>query len=236
MCIYHMFNCLLTLFPVDTLRIDLQPHKFERVYSNLYRSHHCRRHSLFVDDFVILLSHSSFCTYTDFLPVYYQACKGASPTRSGVDFFGIALVLGPALLATGASIAITKKYRVQLWLAWVVTIASMGALSTLQADTPIAAGVGYPVLLGISSGMIYCATYFPVLAPLPIEENAHALAFFAFCRSFAGVRTLSLPDPSRSAHTDILYVGLGHHYRYDSVTNAARRSSPVQFPLHWGLW
>lgn len=27
----------------------------------------------------------------------------------------------------------------------------------------------------------------PVLAPLPVSRNAHALAFFAFCRSFAGV-------------------------------------------------
>jgi hypothetical protein len=98
------------------------------------------------------------------------------------------MTLGPSLLVTGASIAITKKYRIQLWLSWAFTIGCMGALSTLRADSPTVHGIGYPALLGIGSGMFYCATYFPVLAPLPVSENAHALAFFAFCRSFASVR------------------------------------------------
>ena len=34
--------------------------------------------------------------------------------------------------------------------------------------------------------------YFPVLAPIPVTENAHALAFFAFGRSFAGVWGISI--------------------------------------------
>ena len=82
----------------------------------------------------------------------------------------------------------TKTYRAQLWLAWVLTILAMAVMSTLRADTPSSRATGYPTLLGFGSGMFYAATYFPVLAPLPISENAHALAFFSFCRSFAGVR------------------------------------------------
>lgn len=34
--------------------------------------------------------------------------------------------------------------------------------------------------------------YFPVLAPLPVTENAHALAFFAFGRQFAGLWGISI--------------------------------------------
>lgn len=124
---------------------------------------------------------------TYFLPAYYQACKDASPTRSGVELFGLAVPIGPVLLMTGASIAITKRYRVQLWLAWCLTVVSMGVMSTLRADSPISHGIGYPIFLGIGAGIWYAATYFPVLAPLPVSENAHALAFFAFCRSFANV-------------------------------------------------
>lgn len=74
---------------------------------------------------------------------------------------------------------------------WAVLTVAMGVLSTLKAETPIPEVVGLPILLGVGIGMLQSATYFPVLAPLPVSENAHALAFFAFCRSFAGVSLLS---------------------------------------------
>lgn len=95
------------------------------------------------------------------------------------------------LLLTGASIAITRTYRVQLWLAWCFMIAAMGGMSTMNVDTPFAHAIGIPILIGVGSGIFYSAAYYPVLAPLPVSENAHALAFFTFCRTFAGVRTHS---------------------------------------------
>ena len=111
--------------------------------------------------------------------------------------FGLAAVLGPVLIITGASIAISKAYRVQLWMSWAFTVIAVGFASTVRVDTPLTQAIGYWTFLGIGGGIFYAATYFPVLAPLPVSENAHALAFFAFCRSFAvvsSVRSLSLTD------------------------------------------
>ncbi|KAI0341072.1 iron permease [Trametopsis cervina] len=122
-----------------------------------------------------------------FLPTYYQACKGASPTRSGVEFFGLAMTIGPMLIITGVTIARSQRYRPQLWLAWVLYLIAMGTMSTLHADTPLGKTIGYPVFMGVGGGILYAGTYFPVLAALPVTANAHALAFFAFCRYFAGV-------------------------------------------------
>ena len=99
--------------------------------------------------------------------------------------------LGPTLIVAGGSIQATKAYRPQLWIGWALIVLCMGVMSTLHADTPTSRGIGFPVLLGVGSGIVYAATYFPVLAPLPVTENAHALAFFAFLRSFAGVSLLS---------------------------------------------
>ena len=64
---------------------------------------------------------------------------------------------------------------------------AMGLLSTVSATSPLARAIGLSVLVSVGTGIGYAVTYFPVLAPLPVEENAHALAFFAFCRLFAGV-------------------------------------------------
>ncbi|GJE99898.1 hypothetical protein PsYK624_161730 [Phanerochaete sordida] len=64
----------------------------------------------------------------------------------------------------------------------------MGTMSTLRADSSTSTGVGIPSLADIGAGFLYQAMYYPVLAPLPIAQNAHAMALFSFCRVFAGLR------------------------------------------------
>ena len=135
-----------------------------------------------------------------FLPIYYQGCKNASPIRSGADSLGLGIPVGPCLLLTGVSIGLTKVYRAQLWVAWTLNIVAMGVMSTLRADSSTIRVVGYPVILGIGCGIQYAATYFPVLAPLPVSENAHALAFFSFCRSFAAVSTAQFQQYEWNSH------------------------------------
>lgn len=101
----------------------------------------------------------------------------------------MSLTLGPAIILTGISISVTKSYRVQLWIGWAVLTLAMGVFTTIRFETPISHPIGLSVLVHGSAGMLYSATYFPVLAPLPLSENAHALAFFSFCRTFASVST-----------------------------------------------
>lgn len=122
-----------------------------------------------------------------YLPIYYQACKLASPLHAGVELLAICLVIAPVIIISGVSITKTKAYRPQLYLGWAFLMAAMGAMSTLKADTGTSASVGIPSLAGVGAGFLYQATYYPVLAPLPVSKNAHALALFSFCRVFAGV-------------------------------------------------
>ncbi|KIM76367.1 hypothetical protein PILCRDRAFT_826363 [Piloderma croceum F 1598] len=120
-------------------------------------------------------------------PVYFQACKGASPIASGVDVFGTAFSIVPAGILSGLSVAKTKRYRPQLWLAWMLIIIEMGLLSTINADSSRASAIGFQVIGGCGMGILVTSAYFPVLAPLPVSENARAIAFFMFCRNFAQI-------------------------------------------------
>lgn len=122
-----------------------------------------------------------------YIPVYYQACKLASPLHAGVDLLVVCVVIAPVIIISGISITKTKMYRPQLWLGWALLMLAMGLMSTLKADTPLGRGIGFPVLVGAGGGFLYQATYYPVLAPLPVSQNARANAFFSFCRIFAGV-------------------------------------------------
>ncbi len=107
-------------------------------------------------------------TALDFQPIFYQACKGSSAIRSGVEASGLAMTLGPFLIITGASVAVTKKYRQQLWLGWSLLTIAMGLMSTLHPDTSNVNSIGFLTFVGVGGGIVYSATYFPVLAPLPV--------------------------------------------------------------------
>ncbi|KAF9817410.1 hypothetical protein IEO21_03464 [Rhodonia placenta] len=120
-----------------------------------------------------------------YLPVYFQACKGASPIGSGVDLFGIAFTIAPFAIMVGVSAEVFRRYRPQNYIGWVITIVGFALLSTLRADSSRAQYVAFQVVVGVGLGMIWIGTQFPILAPLPFSNNARALAFFTFVRAFA---------------------------------------------------
>ncbi|KAG9089342.1 hypothetical protein FS749_001406 [Ceratobasidium sp. UAMH 11750] len=120
-----------------------------------------------------------------YLPVYFQASKGDSPIKSGIDLFGVAFTVAPFAILAGISTVVFKKYRPQNYIAWVFNIVGMGVLSTLKYDSLKANSIGFQILIGIGSGILYSSTTFAILAPLPVSRNASALALFAFVRTFA---------------------------------------------------
>lgn len=126
--------------------------------------------------------------FTDYLPVYYQACKNASPIASGVDLFGTAFTIAPMSVVSGVIITATKKYRPPIWFGWGLVLIGHGLLSTLHADTSRAKSIGYQIILGSGIGLVYSSIYFPVLAPLPVSSNAPALALYMFLRTFSQAR------------------------------------------------
>ncbi|KAI0791749.1 iron permease [Abortiporus biennis] len=125
-------------------------------------------------------------------PTYYQACFDASPIRAGVLLLPVSASIGFFIIISGASVAITKIYRPQLWFGWITLIISAGVISTLKWDTPIPKAIGLPFLIAIGGGIVFPNALFPVLAPLPVSENAHALALFSFFRSFASVWCITI--------------------------------------------
>ncbi|EMD32296.1 hypothetical protein CERSUDRAFT_119013 [Gelatoporia subvermispora B] len=133
-----------------------------------------------------------FTNYVYYLPVYYQACKDASPIASGVDVFPIAFTTAPISVIAGASVTATKHYRPQLWVGWALTTVGFGLLITIREDTARAVSIGYQILPGIGMGMVYYTTLFPVLAPLSVTYNAHALSLSMYLRSLSQVWGVAL--------------------------------------------
>ncbi|PAV21574.1 MFS general substrate transporter [Pyrrhoderma noxium] len=122
-----------------------------------------------------------------YLPTYFQACKDATPTRSGIDVFGLAFTIMPFGIVAGLSVAKFKCYRPQLWVGWVCLIVGAALMSTLNVDSTIARAIGFQIITGLGLGILLTTGFFPVLAPLKVEYNASALAFFMFVRWFSQI-------------------------------------------------
>lgn len=93
----------------------------------------------------------------------------------------------PVGLIFGISVAMSGRYRPQLWLAWVTLTVAGALMSTLKADTTIGHVIGYQIMSGFGLGILMTVCFFPVLAPLHVSLNASALAFFMFVRYLSQV-------------------------------------------------
>ncbi|KAL7284393.1 hypothetical protein ACG7TL_001683 [Trametes sanguinea] len=120
-----------------------------------------------------------------YLPVFFQACMGASPLRSAVDALPTSLIIAPFALVCGIVVQVTKRYRLIQYIGWILIIVGFGLMTLLAPHSTVAQWVGYQVVVNVGIGLIYSGTVFPVLAPLPVSRTAAALAFYAFTRSFA---------------------------------------------------
>ncbi|KAH7929019.1 iron permease [Leucogyrophana mollusca] len=120
-----------------------------------------------------------------YLPVYFQACKTASPIQSGIDSFGISFFIPIFSILAGASVEVFNVYRPQNYVGWIMMIIGFGLLSMLEADSPRAHYIGFQTITGMGLGVVWIGPEFPILAPLPFSNNAHALAFYTFVRCFA---------------------------------------------------
>ncbi|KAL5508718.1 hypothetical protein ACEPAG_4803 [Sanghuangporus baumii] len=119
-----------------------------------------------------------------YLPVYFQACKDASPLRSGVDILPYSFSIAPFAIVAGATASAFKKYRPQNVISWALVTIGMGLQSTLHEDSATRNWAGFQIVAGIGFGMLFTATTFPILAPLSVNHNASALALFIFIRTF----------------------------------------------------
>ena len=141
---------------------------------------------------------------TYFLPVYFQAVLGSSPTRSGVQIFPIATTIAPAAAISGVLITIYGKYRVFHFLGFALMAAGSGSLVVLDENSSVGAWVGFQVLFGLGNGMVFNTMIPPLLASLPASEVATATATWTFMRSFGSIWGIAVPSAIFNSRTDHL--------------------------------
>ncbi|KAL3426835.1 efflux pump [Phlyctema vagabunda] len=128
----------------------------------------------------------SVLVHTYYLPIYFQAVRGTSPTMSGVDV--LPGILSQMLLAVVSGVLVGK---LGYYLPWTVTSAILiaiasGLLSTLTPHTSTSKWIGYQLLAGFGRG---CGMQMPIVAVqniLPPEQIPIGMSLIVFCQTFGG--------------------------------------------------
>ncbi|KAI0692615.1 hypothetical protein BC835DRAFT_1356567 [Cytidiella melzeri] len=97
----------------------------------------------------------------------------------------MAMFITPAAMVCGVTVEVFRVYRPQNYIGWALIVTGFGILSLIDISSSRAQYIGCQLVLGLGLGIVWISTQFPILAPLPFSNNAHALAFFTFVRSLS---------------------------------------------------
>jgi hypothetical protein len=158
-----------------------------------------------------MLFRANLTAFADYAPIYFEATKGSTPTRSGVLVLSIAVIVASFAVLAGVLAAKTGKYRLQMWIAWVLVVLGSGLTIIVGEETQLALFLFFLDLAGAGLGMHISLNELPILAscelhvnahadaklsctldPVPPTRNAPALALATFARYFAQVSCASI--------------------------------------------
>jgi hypothetical protein len=92
--------------------------------------------------------------HADYLPVYFQATKLASPIRSAVMMLPVSFLVAPFAIVAGAVIQTSNKYRPTNAVGWIISMVGIGIMTLLDADSSTGEWVGYQIIASIGTGVM----------------------------------------------------------------------------------
>ena len=128
----------------------------------------------------VMLIHSYY------LPIYFQAIRGASAIRSGVDMIAYMLANAFLSLFTGAIVSKIGYYTPPAIVGGAIATVGCGLMTTLQINTPSAMWIGYEVLVAAGLGMAIQQGFIAVQTVLPLNQVPIGVAAIASFQSLGG--------------------------------------------------
>ncbi|EFE43625.1 hypothetical protein TRV_01586 [Trichophyton verrucosum HKI 0517] len=123
-------------------------------------------------------------TISYFLPVYFQAVRGTTTLRSGIDFLPFAIsTLGSAVIS-GILLSKFGTYRPIHAVSFALSAIGFGLLTLLNSRTKTVAWVFFQLIAGAGSGTILSALLPAIMAALAEADVASSSATFSFVRTF----------------------------------------------------
>lgn len=147
----------------------------------------------------------SFFVFIYYLPIWFQAIKNASATKSGIMSIPMVLSLVLASLISGAAVQTQGYYTPWLLLSSVLLSIGSGLLTMFHVDTGHSMWIGYQVVYGLGVGCGMQLTLIAVQAVLNKRDVATGTAIVIFSQTLGGSIMVSV---AQNVETNQLLKGL----------------------------
>ncbi|EOD51089.1 putative mfs transporter protein [Neofusicoccum parvum] len=134
----------------------------------------------------------AFFVFVYYIPLWFQAIKGATAVKSGI--MNLPMILGLVVVSMIAGISVSLiGYYVPFMLASSVFMAiGAGLLSTLEPDTGHSKWIGYQFIFGAGVGFGMQQTLIGVQAALPVADIPIGTAIMMFSQTLGGALFISV--------------------------------------------
>ena len=134
----------------------------------------------------------AFFVFIYFIPIWFQAIKNTTATKSGIN--SLPMILALVLLSIVSGILVTTFGYYTPWMIASSIFMAIGAglLSTWEVDTASSKWIGYQVVYGIGVGMGMQQAIIAVQAVLPLRDIPMGTSIMNFTLTLGGALFISV--------------------------------------------
>lgn len=154
-----------------------------------------------------------------YLPPFFQAVLGASPSQSGVLILPCSLTIVVLAAVGGPLLAKFGKYRLMHLAGFALMVAGLVPCITFQDAGSVALWILLSFLVGAGSGIIVSTTLPTVLVELTDKENAAATGSWAFLRGLGSLFGVAIPNAVFNAQFSATLYSVEDAYARNELSN-----------------
>jgi MFS family permease len=121
-----------------------------------------------------------------YLPLYLQAIKGSSPTKSGIQILPLMLSSVLTSILAGVYVTIVGYYTPLIIISSALMTIGAGLITTFDIDTIFGKWFGYQIIAGLGAGVGFNVPLVAVQTVLPMEDIPIGTVCVMFFQSLGG--------------------------------------------------
>lgn len=137
---------------------------------------------------------ASFFTMVYYLPIWFQAIRGASATSSGIDTLPMMISTTVGNIIGGAFVQVTGYYTPMMYALPPIASVGAGLMTTWTVDVSTGRWIGYQILFGLGIGLGMQQSMVAAQASLPLADTAIGTSTMMFAQMFGGSLFVSVAE------------------------------------------